>query len=415
MAKIKKIAISKKLCIFANFIHYSKFDIYFLLEMVKTIKNLFAIGLLSVLGVGVSFSQEDKDNNMFDSGMEQIIVPVQINTSPTDGDTINTLVTAEGEEANVMYNIGVTQCNEGNYDDAIVTFSNVLRMNSEMAQAYYGRSSCYMQQKRYDDAINDLKEYTKRKEDNYATYLIGYCYFHKSDEKSALTYFQNAIEQGCNKADLFYHIGVINFNEAKYDEAMKYYTRAIEIDDTHAFSYNDRGSTYRMLDKIDKAIEDYNKAVQLNPRMDIFKANLGSAYRINKNYEKAIEAYDDVLKTNPENYIVLNNKGIVQYEMKEYDKAIETLNECLNQKKDYAYAFNNLGLCYYKKKEYSHAIEAFTKAIGLNPNYGEAYVGRGAAKEMSRDMTGACSDWEKAESLGVTNLHEYQTLCNEYK
>ncbi len=383
--------------------------------MVKTIKNLFAIGLLSALGIGVSFSQENKDNKTNDSGMDQIIVPTQIVTSPTDGDTVNTLVNAEGQEANVMYNIGVTQCNEGNYNDAITTFCNVLQINPEMAQAYYGRSTCYLQQKKYDEAIADLKEYVKRKNDNYATYLIGYCYFHKSDNQSALTYFQNAIEQGCNKADLFYHIGVINFNDAKYDDAMKYYTRAIEIDDTHAFSYNDRGSTYRMLNKIDKAIEDYSKAVQLNPRMDIFKANLGSAYRLNKNYEKAIEAYNEVLKTSPDNYIVLNNKGIAQYELKDYDNAIETLNECLNKKKDYAYAFNNIGLCYYKKKEFSLAIEAFTKAIALNPNYGEAYVGRGAAKEMARDMVGACSDWEKAESLGITNLNDYQTLCNEYK
>lgn len=383
--------------------------------MTNKMKKLLIFSLFAIIGIGISYSQENKDSSMYDSGINQIIVPTQIITSPTDGDTVNTLVAAEGQEATIMYNNGVTQSNEGNYNDAIQSFSTVIQMTPEMAQAYYGRGTCYIQLRRYDDAITDLKEYTKRKEDNYATYLIGYCYFHKSDNQTALTYFQNAIEQGCTNADLFYHIGVINFNDAKYDDAMKYYTRAIEIDSNHAFSYNDRGSTYRMLGQMDKAIEDYSKAAQLNPRMDIFKANLGSAYRLNKNYQKAIEAYDEVLKAHPDNYMVLNNKGIAQYEMKDYDNAIKTLNECLNKKKDYAYAFNNIGLCYYKKKEYSLAIEAYTKAIALNPDYGEAYVNRGAAKELSRDMTGACSDWEKAESLGITNLHDYQTICNEYK
>lgn len=376
----------------------------------NAMKRLLALSLFVVIGIGYSFSQED--DNLYDSGVDQIIVPTQIITSPTDGDTINTLVTAEGEEANVAYNNGVALCNEGNFNEAIAEFNKSLSINPEMAQAYYGRGTCKVQLKRYSEAITDLNEYTKRKEDNYATYLIGYCYFHNSDMENATKSFQDAIEQGCNIADLFYHLGVINFNAADYDKAIEYYSKAIDIDSKHAFSYNDRGSSYRMQGKYDKAIGDYQKAVELNSKMDIFKANLGSAYRLNKEYDKALSSYDEVLKANPKNYITLNNKGITLYEMKEYDKAIEMFTECLTQKKDYAYAYNNMGLCYYRKKEYSPAIEAFTKAIALNPKYGEAYVNRGSAKEMIRDSQGACNDWKEAKALGI-NIDDSESYCNE--
>ncbi|MBO7134606.1 MAG: tetratricopeptide repeat protein [Bacteroidales bacterium] len=374
-------------------------------------KKLLVFSLFATLFIGVSYSQEIKDSSQYDSGMDQIIVPTQILTSPTDGDTINTLVTAEGQEANIAYNSGVLLCNEGSFSEAIGEFSRAIGINPELAQAYYGRGTCYVQQKKYTEAIADLTQYTSRKRDSYATYLIGYCYFHKSDMENATKAFQNAIEQGCANADLFYHLGVINFNDAKYDKAIEYYTKAIDIDNKHAFSYNDRGSSYRMQGKYDKAITDYRRAAELNTKMDIFKANLGSAYRLNKDYENAVATYDMVLQENPKNYITLNNKGIALYEMKDYDNAIEMFNECLTQNKDYAYAYNNLGLCYYRKKEYNLAIEAFTKAIVLNPKYGEAYVNRGAAKEMIRDAAGACNDWNAAKALGI-DVNTSESFCD---
>jgi len=41
------------------------------------------------------------------------------------------------------------------------------------------------------------------------------------------------------------------------------------------------------------------------------------------------------------------------------------------------------------------------------PDYGFAYLNRGISKEMKRDSKGACTDWEKASSLGVQNAKAY--------
>jgi tetratricopeptide (TPR) repeat protein len=49
------------------------------------------------------------------------------------------------------------------------------------------------------------------------------------------------------------------------------------------------------------------------------------------------------------------------------------------------------------------AIKDFDKAIALDSNYGYAYLNRGIAKELIRDHSGACIDWEKAKELGVKN------------
>ena len=72
-------------------------------------------------------------------------------------------------------------------------------------------------------------------------------------------------------------------------------------------------------------------------------------------------------------------------------------------------------MSYYKLKRYEDAISAYTRAIEINQKYGYAYLERGSAKEMLKDMVGACADWQKAFDLGVTVAGDYvKTICPEF-
>ena len=51
----------------------------------------------------------------------------------------------------------------------------------------------------------------------------------------------------------------------------------------------------------------------------------------------------------------------------------------------------------------------------MDSEYAYAYIHRGSAKEMLRDMEGACDDWKKAQKLGLEAAEEYCTVCIEYK
>ena len=53
-------------------------------------------------------------------------------------------------------------------------------------------------------------------------------------------------------------------------------------------------------------------------------------------------------------------------------------------------------------------------AISLNKSYANAYANRGTAKEMNRDMEGACMDWAKARELGSDVGKAYQSENCEF-
>ena len=53
-----------------------------------------------------------------------------------------------------------------------------------------------------------------------------------------------------------------------------------------------------------------------------------------------------------------------------------------------------------EKGDHYGAISDYTKAIEINPDYAVAYSNRGISKETLGNIKDACSDWEKASSLG---------------
>ena len=64
------------------------------------------------------------------------------------------------------------------------------------------------------------------------------------------------------------------------------------------------------------------------------------------------------------------------------------------------------------QEEWDKAITDCDKAISLNADYAYAYYNRAIAKEMKRDLKGACADWEVAGNLGLEASRSfYSSSC----
>ncbi|HKL39430.1 MAG TPA: tetratricopeptide repeat protein, partial [Cryomorphaceae bacterium] len=131
-------------------------------------------------------------------------------------------------------------------------------------------------------------------------------------------------------------------------------------------------------------------------------------------YEDAVDAYSEALEIEPKDAMIANNRGYTYFLSENYEKAVVDFQRSIELSPKYAYAHNNLASVYIKLERYQDAVDSAGDAISIDPDYGFAYLNRGIAREMVRDIRGACSDWEMAASLQVKNAADYQSSVCKY-
>lgn len=89
--------------------------------------------------------------------------------------------------AQVWFNLGFLQEEEGLIDDAEISFREALRLNEQLDTAWYGLGLVLIQQKRFEEAIKALKQNTKLQPMSpYAWYQLARVYVEKEKPDEAL-------------------------------------------------------------------------------------------------------------------------------------------------------------------------------------------------------------------------------------
>jgi tetratricopeptide (TPR) repeat protein len=99
------------------------------------------------------------------------------------------------------------------------------------------------------------------------------------------------------------------------------------------------------------------------------------------------------------------NEGNDKYEKGDIDGAIASYNKATELNPSYYKAYNNLGIVKASTlKHYADALGDFNKAIEIKPDYADAYMGRGSCFFAMKETEKACQDWQKALSLGNSQV-----------
>ena len=128
------------------------------------------------------------------------------------------------EAALDSYNLGTEALEKEDYDLAITCFTEAIRLDPRMAEAYNNRAYAYSEKGDYDQAIADLTE---------------------------------AIRLDPNLAAAYDNRGRAYGDKGEFDKAIADHTKAIQLDPTDAVPYNNRGSAYADKGESDRAVADY--------------------------------------------------------------------------------------------------------------------------------------------------------------
>lgn len=245
-------------------------------------------------------------------------------------------VTPEQVEAKKHFNQGVKHQSEGDYDRAIDSYSEAIRLNSSYARAYLNRGMVKSERRQFDDAILDLAR---------------------------------VIRLDPHNANAFYHRGWARHHKGNLDGAIADYSQAIQLNSQHIRAYSSRGWAYYQKQDYESAISDHTEVIRLNPKdPDAYNARGGARYH-KGDYRGAIDDYIEMIRLNPNSHIAYSNRAEAFFALGEYDLALADFKAANDMNRGDNIVIAGLAITYHALNQANEARKLWKQLIKRNISY----------------------------------------------
>jgi len=180
--------------------------------------------------------------------------------------------------AKPYYEKGIRNLNANNYNQAILDFTEAIRINPNYAEAYNKRgfTYSYLGNVNIYNAIADFTQAIRINPDYEEAYTNRiWFYVGIGDYKNALADNTQLVRLRPNDSGVYSGRGYIYIYLQDFDNAIANFTQAIKIE-PNAFLYTSRGDAYHKKGDKTRAIADYETALRLDPKYTNAKNNLKS-------------------------------------------------------------------------------------------------------------------------------------------
>ncbi len=119
---------------------------------------------------------------------------------------------------------------QGDYDAAIKLYSQAIRLNPDMFQAFFNRAMAHLKNGNREAALSDLYETVKLSPDFRGAYL-NICLIKESlgDLDGCLDAVASAVKYDPNDPEALFHMGRISELTGAYDKSMECYVKALSL------------------------------------------------------------------------------------------------------------------------------------------------------------------------------------------
>jgi len=235
----------------------------------------------------------------------------------------------------------------------------------QTAGTYLDRGIMFAMRGEYDMAILDFTDAIEKDPDMAAAYRLR--------ARALVASVAEVIDVGINFSSIEINNNtwvVVSEDDIRiYDRAIEDLTQAIRLDPDNTKTYVERGIAYRKTRLFTRAIDDLTKAIRLDPNNAKTYVERGIAYYfINRN--KAIANYTQAIRLDPNLIEAYTSRGRAYlFKVFDFDLAITDYTEAIRLNPNDADAYNNRGYAYYQKGDYKQAIEDFETMLRIDPNH----------------------------------------------
>jgi serine/threonine protein kinase/predicted Zn-dependent protease len=280
------------------------------------------------------------------------------------------------------YNWAWAKANLDDLQDALIGFTNCIRLKPDSPWPYNNRGTTHLRLKQYDLAVQDYNDALQR-DPEYIDARIN----------RALAY----LEQG------------------KFDLALADCNWTLERDGQNVAAYGRRAECYRRQKRYEEAIADYTRWLGLTEDKVEVYFKRAAVFQEMKRPNDALGDYTLVVKLEPKNTGHYLKRAALYLEMNRPNDALRDYDRVLDLEAKNFQAHLMRGKVRALRGEHRQAVEDFTAAIEARPDAPEPYRDRAVIYwKMLKDFDAALEDWQRVIELGVNTPEAYYYLAEIY-
>lgn len=300
---------------------------------------------------------------------------------PKEAETLLKIIIQQNPEYIPAYiRLGVLYRSGGYHRQALAYLKEAFKKNTKQIGLVGIMTDILIQEKKFDDALMLVKEYTSMDGGDYAAYyeyLLGEIVLKKGDADKAQIHFRKAVELKPDYIDPHMQIAVYYNSQRQFNRSLEHYMVVEKINPLFIPALMNIAVIFDREERLDQAEIYYRKVLEIDPQ-HIAAANNLSFILSEKpgTLEEAFRLAKIARNKRPKDPNVLDTMGWVFYQKGNFLSARSELEESLKINPDSALASFHLGMTLYRIKEYEKARAYLKTALELDDNFRGADLAR---------------------------------------
>jgi len=187
------------------------------------------------------------------------------------------------------------------YDKAVESFKQAIKLNPNLAAAYHGLGGVYINMGRSSDALEPMKTAVRLAPDNALIHLnLGITYANLRRPDDAIAELNIAKQLNANDARIYIEIGNVLHNSfGRIEDALAMYLEARRLNPNISAVHHNIGLMQMRLGKFSEATAPLQEALRLDPNYRNARYLLSDAYSKVGRYDDAAESWTKFLEIVP--------------------------------------------------------------------------------------------------------------------
>ena len=315
------------------------------------------------------------------------------------------------QDAEALHLLGVVALQAKKYEVAVKLITQATKVDSEQSSFFNNLSVALIKQGKLEEAVQACQQAIKLQPDDVEThYNLGIALQKLDKLEQALKVYQKAIKIQPGNAEIYNNLGVILWKQGKLDESIQAYQNAIEIQPNYAEPYNNLGNVSRERGKLDESIQAYRNAIEIQPNYADAYNNLGNALQEQGKLDESIQAHQNAIEIQPDFAGYYSNLGNVLQEQGKLDESIQAHQNAIEIQPNYAGPHNNLGNALREQGKLDESIQAYQNAIEIQPDFTEPHNNLGNALREQGKLNESIQAYQNAIEIQPNYAEPHNNL-----